>query len=149
MIRKIVPDVISGQTLQKVTPRDTARAAAGMMREKKIAAVLVMESDQLVGIITERDMTARVVAAGRDPDATLCADIMTANPDTLSPDDTASDALSMMRERNYRHLPVVTGSRVVGMVSVRDLYAVYKSELEEDLKDRNAFIYGESYGAMA
>jgi len=149
MIRKIVPDVISGQTLQKVTPRDTALAAAKMMREKKIAAVLVMENDRLVGIITERDMTARVVAAGRDPDTTLCADIMTANPDTLSPDDTASDALSMMRERNYRHLPVVAGARVVGMVSVRDLYAVYKTELEEDLKDRNAFIYGESYGAMA
>jgi CBS domain-containing protein len=148
MIRKIVPDVISGQTLQKVTPRDSARSAANLMREKKIAAVLVMEDERLVGIITERDMTSRVVAAGLDPESTLCGDIMTANPDTLSPEDTASDAIAMMRKRNYRHLPVVAGERVVGMVSVRDLYAVYNSELEEDLKDRNAFIYGESYGAM-
>lgn len=72
---------------------------------------------------------------------------MTANPDTLAPTDTASDAIRMMREHNYRHLPVVEGDRVVGMVSVRDLYAVYNGELEQDLKDRNAFIYGENYGA--
>jgi len=146
MIRKIVPDVISGQTLQKVSPQENVRAAAKMMRDRKIAAVVVMEADKLVGIITERDMTCRVIAAGLNPDTAVARDIMTANPDTLSPDDTASDALNMMRERNYRHLPVVKDDRVVGMVSVRDLYAVYKTELEEDLKDRNAFIYGESYG---
>ncbi len=146
MIRKIVPDVISGQTLQKVSPQENVRAAAKMMRDRKIAAVVVMEADKLVGIITERDMTCRVLAAGLNPDTAVARDIMTANPDTLSPDDTASDALNMMRERNYRHLPVVKDDRVVGMVSVRDLYAVYKTELEEDLKDRNAFIYGESYG---
>jgi len=148
MTRKIVPDVISGQTLQKVSPRENVRAAAKMMREKRIAAVLVMEGEKLVGIITERDMTARVIAAGLDPDTTVAADIMTANPDTLSPDDTAHDAITMMRKRNYRHLPVVDGARVVGMVSVRDLYAVANTELEQDLKDRNAFIYGESYGGM-
>ena len=148
MTRKIVPDVISGQTLQKVTPRENVRVAAKMMRDKKIAAVLVMEGERLVGIITERDMTARVIAAGLDPDTATAADIMTSNPDTLSPDDTASDAISMMRKHNYRHLPVVEGQRVVGMVSVRDLYAVYNTELEQDLKDRNAFIYGESYGGI-
>jgi CBS domain-containing protein len=146
MYRKIVPDVISGQTIQKVTPGDTVRATARMMREKKIAAVLVMEGERLVGIITERDMTTRVIAAGLNPDTALARDIMTANPDTLAPDDKASEAVRLMRERNYRHLPVVEGTRVVGMVSVRDLYAVYNTELEQDLKDRNAFIYGENYG---
>ena len=116
------------------------------MRERKVAAILVMEGERLVGIITERDMTSRVIAAGRDPDSTKCREIMTANPDTLSPHDTAVDAINMMRSRNYRHLPVVEGSRVVGMVSVRDLYAVYNTELEQDLRDRDAFIYGENYG---
>ncbi len=149
MIRKIVPDVISGQTLQMVSPYDDVRVAAKLMRDKKIAAVLVMEGERLVGIITERDMTCRVVAAGLNPDTAVCANIMTKNPDTLSPDDTASDAISMMRARNYRHLPVVKGERVVGMVSVRDLYAVYNTELQQDLRDKNAFIYGESYGASA
>ncbi len=147
MIRRIVPDVISDQVLYKVTPRENVRAAAKMMRDKKIAAVLVMEGERLVGIVTERDMTVRVIAAGLNPDTAIASDIMTANPDTLSPGDTASDAIRMMRSRNYRHLPVVDGATVVGMVSVRDLYAVYNGELEQDLKDRNAYIYGESYGA--
>lgn len=147
MIRRIVPDVVNNQILHRVTPHDNVRQAAILMRDKKIAAVLVMDSTRLVGIVTERDMTARVVAAGLDPETTPVADIMTANPDTLAPDDTASDAIRMMKNRNYRHLPVVAGEAVVGMVSVRDLYAVYNGELEQDLRERNAYIYGESYGA--
>lgn len=149
MIRKIVPDVISGQTLCTIGPADTVRSAARLMRERKVAAVLVMEGERLVGIITERDMTARVIAAGLNPEISTARDIMTANPDTLAPTDTASDAIRMMKRHNYRHLPVVDGARVVGMVSVRDLYAVYNTELEQDLAHRNAFIYGESYGASA
>ena len=146
MSRKIVPDVIHNQTLYKVSPSETVRHTARLMREKKIAAVLVMEGERLVGIITERDMTCRVIAAGVDPDTAKISEVMTGNPDTLAPSDTAADAIRMMRERNYRHLPVVTDDKVVGMVSVRDLYAVYNTELEQDLKDRNAFIYGENYG---
>jgi CBS domain-containing protein len=146
MYRRIVPDVINGQTLHKVAPTDTVRNAARLMREKKIAAVLVMDGEKLVGIITERDMTARVIAAGVNPDTALVREVMTPNPDTLGPNDKASEAIRMMREHNYRHLPVVDGQTVVGMVSVRDLYAVYNTELEQDLRDRNAYIYGESYG---
>jgi len=149
MIRKIVPDVIDKQILVKIGPRDTVRAAAVLMRERKVAALLVMEGDRLIGIVTERDMTARCVAAGINPDATAVAEIMTANPDTLASDDTASDAIRMMIRHNYRHLPVVDGVKVVGMVSVRDLYAVYNTELEQDLKDRDAYIYGEGYGGLA
>ncbi|TAL01049.1 MAG: CBS domain-containing protein, partial [Rhodospirillaceae bacterium] len=79
MIRKIVPDVIKDQTLVCISPADTVRAAARLMTERKVAAVLVMESERLVGIITERDMTSRVIAADRHPDSTKCRDIMTAN----------------------------------------------------------------------
>jgi signal-transduction protein with cAMP-binding, CBS, and nucleotidyltransferase domain len=145
MIRKIVPDVINNQTLVWVGPGDTVRHAAQLMRELKVAAVLVMEGQRLVGIVTERDMTARVVAFARSPD-TKCGEIMTVNPDTLSPNDTAADAIAMMRSRGYRHLPVVEGDHVVGMVSVRDLYAVHNTELAEDLRDHESFIYGERYG---
>ncbi len=146
MMRKIVPDVISSQTLITVRPNDTARHAAKAMHENKVAAVMVTENDTLIGIITERDITTRIVATSVDPDQALAKDIMTADPDTLHPDDTAAQAISIMKERNYRHLPVKDGDDLVGMVSVRDLYAIYNLELEEDLKDRNAFIYGENYG---
>ena len=149
MIRKIVPDVISDQILCKISSQENVRVAARLMRERKVAAVLVMDGEQLVGIITERDMTCRVIAAGLNPDTAVARDIMTANPDTLGPGDTASDAIRLMKLHNYRHLPVVDGARVVGMVSVRDLYAVYNTELEQDLRDKNAFIYGENYGASA
>lgn len=146
MMRKIVPDVINGQTLITVNLTDTARTIANLMREKKIAAVLVTENNALVGIITERDMTCRVIADGLNPETTTAKEIMTPEPDTLHPDNSAAQAIKMMIERNYRHLPVTDGDTLVGMVSVRDLYAIYNSELEEDLKDRNAFIYGENYG---
>lgn len=146
MMRKIVPDVIKDQTLVTVKPTDTVRFTAKLMHEKRIAAVLVTEGEVLVGILTERDMTARVIAAGADPDSTKAGDVMTTDPDTLHPNDTAAQAIKMMIERNYRHLPVTDGDALVGMVSVRDLYAIYNLELEEDLKDRNAFIYGENYG---
>ena len=146
MMRKIVPDVVNDQTIHTISPSDTARQAAKVMKENNVAAVMVTESDKLIGIITERDITTRVVAAEIDPDQALAKDIMTANPDTLHPEDTAAQAITMMKERNYRHLPVTDGDQIVGMVSVRDLYAIYNLELEEDLKDRNAFIYGENYG---
>ncbi len=146
MMRKIVPDVISGQTLHTISPDETARHAATVMKENKIAALMVTESSKLIGIITERDITCRVVASGIDPDNSVTRDIMTANPDTLHPDDTAAQAIKMMSERNYRHLPVTDGDDIVGIVSVRDLYAIYNLELEEELKDRDAFIYGENYG---
>jgi CBS domain-containing protein len=146
MIRKIVPDVISGQTLITVRLNDTVRAIAKVMRDNRIASIMVTEEGTLIGIITERDVTTRMVAAGLDPDQTLAKDIMTADPDTLNPDDTAAKAIKMMVERNYRHLPVTDGDDLVGMVSVRDIYAIYNLELKEDLKDRNAYIYGENYG---
>jgi len=146
MMRKIVPDVISGQTLHTVSPDQTARHAAEVMKQNKIAAVMVTENNKLIGIITERDITCRIVAAGVDPNSAAARDIMTANPDTLHPDDSASQAIKMMSERSYRHLPVTDGDSIVGMVSVRDLYAIYNMELKEELKDRDAFIYGENYG---
>lgn len=146
MIRKIVPDVISGQTLITVRLNDTVRAIAKVMRDNRIASIMVTEEGTLIGIITERDVTTRMVAVGLDPDQTLAKDIMTADPDTLNPDDTAAKAIKMMVERNYRHLPVTDGDDLVGMVSVRDIYAIYNLELKEDLKDRNAYIYGENYG---
>ena len=102
-----------------VGPSHSLRQTAAVMTRRNVGAAVVEDLESSgVGIITERDMTARVIAAGLNPDTATAADIMTSNPDTLAPDDTASDAINMMRKRNYRHLPVVDGPRVVGMVSV-------------------------------
>ena len=146
MDRRIVPDVVSGQNLATLNPDATVKQVAALMVDHHCAAVLVMNGDKLAGIFTERDITRRVVAEGRDPDTTKLADVMTPDPDTLSGDDLAGSALERMTERGYRHLPVVDDGKVVGMVSIRDLYRTAKEMLEADLRDREAFIFGDGYG---
>ena len=71
---------------------------------------------------------------------------MTANPDTVGPNDQALDALERMRTRGFRHLPVTDDGKVVGIVSIRDLYSAVKGGLEEDLQQREAFMFGTGYG---
>ncbi|MAI10477.1 MAG: CBS domain-containing protein [Rhodospirillaceae bacterium TMED167] len=149
MTRKIVPDIVTKQALKTLTPDATARLAARVMGSNRISAIIVIENECLVGIVTERDLTAKVLAGSLDPDATVLSDVMTANPDTLSPDDSPFNALELMSLRGYRHLPVVDGTSVIGMVSIRDLYAVVKDMLEDDIRQREAFIFDTGYGASA
>jgi len=147
MSMKIVPDVVNDQKIQGVTGSMTIREAAKIMAKHHIGALLVTKRDKLEGILTERDLSVKIVAGGKDPDKTKVSQIMTKNPETVSPDDTALSALEKMKARGFRHLPVVDGDQIVGMVSVRDLYSSAKSQLEDDLKDRDAFIFGAGYGA--
>ncbi len=146
MQRRIVPDLVRDQTLASLPPSATVHDAAQVMTERNVGAVLVAVDGRLQGIFTERDVLARVVAAGLDPDETDLRAVMTPNPDTIAPHDTARDALRRMTERGYRHLPVLDGARMVGIVSIRDLYAAANSELAEDLEQREAFIFDTGYG---
>lgn len=148
MQRKIFPDVVKRQAISSLKPQNTAFEAASMMVKANVGAVVILDAKgDLTGIVTERDLTRRVVAKGLNPKETSLADIMTKNPDTLSPDDSANDALELMQARNYRHLPVVENGKCVGMVSVRDLYAAAKQSLEESIRETEAFVFGDRYGA--
>ena len=146
MDRKIVPDVVDGQKLASLGPDATVKDAANLIIEHHCSAILIMDGEKLAGIFTERDITRRVVAKSLSPDTTLLKDVMTPDPDTLSGDDLAGSALELMSERGYRHLLVVDHRKVVGMVSIRDLYRTAKEMLEAYLRDREAFIFGEGYG---
>jgi CBS domain-containing protein len=148
MSRKIVPDVIGKQNLVIVSADMTVREAAKLMHTQNIGAVMIGDAQSLIGIFTERDLAFKVVAGGRDPDKVKLADVMTRNPDTLRPEDSPHDALQRMSQGRYRHLPVVDDSgRVVGMVSVRDIYGAMLHQLEGELQDREAFIQGSAgYG---
>ncbi len=147
MNRLIVPDIVHGQTLTVMEEGASVRDAARLMAQRRIGAVMILRGERLEGILTERDLLTRVVAVGRDPDTTLIGEVMTRNPDTVTPESRAIDALLRMRERGYRHLPVVAKDRVVGMVSIRDLYDAVTQGLEEDLQEREAFIFGSGYAA--
>ncbi len=146
MARSIIPDIVSKQHVISLDKTASVKEAAVVMAEKSIAAILVTENDRLIGIVTERDLTMRVIAKGANPDTTSLADIMTEKPDTLRPNDRPSVALELMRSRGYRHLPVAEDGKPVGIVSIRDLYDAVQERLERDVRDRDAFIFGETYG---
>ncbi|MDX1400526.1 MAG: CBS domain-containing protein [Kiloniellales bacterium] len=147
MHRKIVPDIVSGQKIELLAEDITVRKAAEYMAERHIGAVMLGKSGKLAGIFTERDLLTRIVAAGKDPEKTKVGEVMTKDPDTVGPDEEALTALEKMREKGYRHLPVAAEDKVVGIVSIRDLYAAVKNELESDLKQREAFIFDTGYGS--
>ena len=147
MQRRIIPGVIDGrQELCCISPDASVAEAAKLMRARHVAAVLVTEGERLAGIITERDVTYRVTAEDRDAREVRVREVMTDNPRTIRPDDTAGEALQLMRAGHFRHLPVVEDGRVVGMVSLRDLYEAVRASLEEDLQNAASFIQGEAYG---
>ncbi len=147
MQRRIIPGVIDGkQELCCIAPDATVAEAAKLMRARHVAAVLVTEGQRLAGIVTERDVTYRVTAEDRDPHEVRVREVMTDDPKTIAPDDTAGEALQLMRAGHFRHLPVVENGRVVGMVSLRDLYEAVRASLEEDLQNAASFIQGETYG---
>lgn len=96
--------------------------AAQTMRDSNIGDVIVLDqSDGLCGIVTDRDIVVRVLAEGKDPQATSLSEICSSEVLTLSPNDAVGDAVKLMREKAVRRLPVVEGSKPVGIVSIGDL----------------------------
>ena len=148
MQRKIIPDVVPRRNIRALKEKDSVIDCAKIMAEINVAAMIVVNDEgRLIGIVTERDLVQRLIAKERDAAKTTVSAIMTKNPDTLAPEDAAMDALELMQSRNYRHLPVVEDGRCVAMVSIRDLYAAAKVALEEDIRETEAFVFGDRYGA--
>lgn len=93
---------------------------AQTLRERQVGAGMVVADGKLVGIFTERDALFRVLAEGRDPRTTRVGEVMTRNPQTIHPDRPFVDALRMMHDGRFRHVPIVEDGRPMGMVSVRE-----------------------------
>lgn len=106
-----------------VAPNDTVQLAIQRMMEEGIGAVTVCEGPRLVGIFTERDVL-RLAAEGPDFSNVKVGDVMTRNVVTVSPDVGVLAAAQLMRERRIRHLPVVEGENVLGIVGIRDVLTV-------------------------
>jgi CBS domain-containing protein len=112
--------IIEGQEVVSAPAGTTVLEAAQLMKQRKVGAVLVIEDDRLVGIFTERDALFRVVAEGRDARHTQLSEVMTRSPQTLDPEKSFSEALHIMHQGGFRHVPVVEKGRAVGMISARD-----------------------------
>jgi CBS domain-containing protein len=119
-----IGEIIEGHPLFHVPSTSTVRDAARTMSDRNIGAIAVLDSGKLVGIFSERDVLIRIVAEGRNPDDTLVDSVMTKDIIVATPADDINDALQKMHECNCRHLPVVQGGNLVGMISIRDLLRV-------------------------
>ncbi len=117
---RTVRNIIEQQTPITAPSGMSVREAAAVMKQHHVGAMMVVEGGALVGVFTERDALNRVVAEGRDTQNTTLAEVMTRNPQTISPDASFSAALELMHEGRFRHVPVVDGGRPIGMIAVRD-----------------------------
>ena len=104
-----------------IPPEAPVLDAIRLMAERHVGAVLVMAGPRLVGILSERDYARKVVLQGRSSSSTPVADIMTAEVVTTRPDDTSDHCMQVMTDRRIRHLPVVEGDDVIGVISIGDL----------------------------
>jgi len=118
---KQIADIIEGHPLFRAEVSDTVRKTAEMMSERNIGAVAVLDSGKLVGIFSERDLMSRVVARGLNPDKTEVKDVMTKSIVVADMKDDVDSAMQKMTSIGCRHLPVVDGAKLVGMLSLRDL----------------------------
>lgn len=119
-----IGEIIEGHPLFHVPSTASVRDVARTMSERNIGAIAVLDSGKLVGIFSERDVLTRIVAEGRNPDDTRVDSVMTRNIIVAAPADDINEALQKMHECNCRHLPVVHGGNLVGMISIRDLLQV-------------------------
>jgi signal-transduction protein with cAMP-binding, CBS, and nucleotidyltransferase domain len=132
------------KTLWSVIPTDSVLAALQVMSEKDIGLVVVMERDNLAGVLSERDCARRVLLARKSPETTSVADIMVRNVVTIEADHTFADCLRLMHQHGIRHLPVIDQGRVIGIVSIRDLLSEavrHNAKIIEELERERLTIF--------
>jgi signal-transduction protein with cAMP-binding, CBS, and nucleotidyltransferase domain len=116
-----------------LSPNDSVYQALEMLADCNVGALMVMEGEALVGVFSERDYTRKIALTGRSSKDTSVRDIMTAQVVSVSPQTSTDDCMALMSQRKIRHVPVVDGTKVLGMVSIRDL-------LDDIIKDREQTI---------
>ena len=132
-----------GRHIISVKPDDSVLDAIRVMAEKNIGAVVVMQGEELLGIMSERDYARKVIVKGRASDSTPVADIMSANVLTTSDAETVSQCMSMMTEKKIRHLPVVADGVVVAMISIGDLVQAIIADQQEEIEHLEQYISGQ------
>jgi CBS domain-containing protein len=120
MTSRTIRQLVTRPQAVSLPPGATVAEACRVMRDHRIGAVLVMDQDDLQGIFTERDAVYRVLAEGLDPGQTRLDQVMTRELVTLEPETAAVDALRLMSQIGFRHLPIVEAGRVQGVISLRD-----------------------------
>lgn len=110
-----------GHEVLSVNPSTTVYYALEYMVEKNVGALLVIDKDRFAGIFTERDYARKVILRGKASKETLVGEIMSEHPASVTPDDTVEDCMKLMTQKYIRHLPVMEGDKLVGLVSIGDI----------------------------
>ena len=131
-----------GREVWSVTQGTSVFDALKVMADKNIGALLVMEENQLAGIFSERDYARKVILKGKSSKEMTVQEIMTERVDCVSPSQTVRECMTLMTEKHHRHLPVVDGERVVGMISIGDVVKAIISDQEFTIEQLESYITG-------
>jgi len=126
--------------VRSVRPDDTVFHALQVLAQHEVGALVVMEGDQLVGVISERDYTRKVALQNKSSKDTLVSSIMTSNVMVVTPQTGTRACMQTMREKKIRHLPVVDGGKVTGMISIRDIMDDLLEEHEQTIAQLESYI---------
>jgi len=120
---KTIKQVLLGKNpnIWSITPEASVFQALEMLADKDIGALIVLENNEIVGIMSERDYARKVILSGKSSRTTFVRDIMTADVIGVSPESSIEECMALMSQNHIRHLPVYDGSRVVGVVSIGDI----------------------------
>ena len=142
---KTVADILKAkatQNVHSVSPDTSVLEAIRLMAEKAVGALLVLDGGRLVGIISERDYTRKMVLKGRSSFATPVSAIMTANVVTVSPSETNQKCMELMTDGHLRHLPVIDNGQLVGLLSIGDLVKGVIAEQQSMINHLEQYIRG-------
>ncbi len=133
MTNRPMHEVMHRRSPVTLRPEATVQEACIAMRNNRVGAVLVTDhAGRLIGIFTGRDAVARMLADARDPRATMLRDVMTHRPTCLGPQHTAIEALRLMRDSGFRHVPVMHGEQLLGIVSRGDFHGHETARLDDE-----------------
>ena len=141
---KLVSDILEskGREVWAVKPDDTVFDSLQLMAEKEIGALLVMEGDRLVGIVTERDYARKVILEGKSSKSSSVAEVMTNRVLCVTPERTIDECMALMTDKRARHLPVLDHKRVVGVISIGDLVKTLINEQKVLIDQLQHYISG-------
>lgn len=133
---------VKGREIISIHSDASVLDAIKLMAERAVGSLLVMDGEELVGIVTERDYARKVIIKGRASDSTRVGEIMTSDVLTATVDQTVNTCMQVMTRRKIRHLPVVDGGRVIGMISIGDLVQAIIESQQEEIQHLEQYISG-------
>lgn len=130
-----------GRAVYSIGPEDPVLEAVQLMADRHVGALLVMKGEELIGILSERDYARKVILLGRSSNETPAWQIMSSPVVTVSPEQTLDDCMRLVTEKRIRHLPVMDGRHVAGMISIGDLVKAIIEDQQQTIEQLEGYIH--------